>query len=375
MRILNLLHSRNFAGTEQMVLTLAHALEKTGKCEVFTAVKNKGILRQKYKDAGLRVLDIPTNGFFAKKRLAAWTRENKIDLIHTHLTGAARTGLWLHEKTGIPLVVHLHLTKNSPAYRKAAHAGTLIAISAHVARFYEKTAGIAPEKILHIPNATPVLESQTAARPRKECAAQIRREFQLPENARIFTLTGRVSPEKGHETLLRAMPAILAKHPGTHTLIIGNLQQKPAYARKLKKITQNLSLQKNIHFTGFRENILHYVRAADAQLVLSENEPFGLVLIEAMALGTPIIATNTGAIPEILENNTLGTLIPYGDATALSTALIKILENNTPFEEKAEHAKKRAQTLYSPETLAQNTLQLYEKLVLENCRKSNAAHS
>lgn len=362
MRILNLLHSRNFAGTEQLVLTLAHTLEKTGNCEVFTAVKNGGILKQKYKDAGLRILDIPTNGFFAKNRLAAWMRENKVDILHAHLTGAARMGVRLHEKTGVPLVTHLHLIKNALAYRKAARAGELIAISTEVARFYEKTAGIPAEKIHLIPNATTALEAPAASLPREECAAQIRRELQLPPSSRLFTLTGRVSPEKGHETLLRAMPAVLAKNPHAHVLIIGNLKQKPAYVRKLKKLAETLSLQKNIHFTGFRENILQCVRAAEAQFVLSKNEPFGLVVIEAMALGTPVIASNTGALPEILENATLGTLVPHGDATALSDAIVKILEDNTPFQKMAELAKNRTQTLYSPEILAQNTLQLYRKI-------------
>ena len=81
-----------------------------------------------------------------------------------------------------------------------------------------------------------------------------------------------------------------------------------------------------------------------------------------MALGTPVIASNTGALPEILENATLGTLVPHGDATALSDAIVKILEDNTPFQKMAELAKNRTQTLYSPEILAQNTLQLYRKI-------------
>lgn len=359
MRALQLIYSRNFAGSEQFVLTLGKALEAKG-VETFIATKSGGSLGARLVAEGLRVVDIPLNSFFAKRRLLKWVKDNRIDVIHAHLTHAARFAYWLHQKTGIPIVAHLHIYRNDPIYRKVANVGTLIAISKDIAEFYIKTANIPPQKIRTIYNATEAVYSPLCEKQREELAAELRNKLKLPQDARLIAFCGRVSPEKGHETVWRAMPRVLSLYPNAHLLVAGNLKQKPAFVKKLRKLRAQLGLEPNIHFLGFRDDVLRITRAAEMQLIPSKCEPFGLVAIEAMALGTPVIGSNTGAIPDILEDGDLGLITPYGDASELAAAIVSVFSNPEAARIKAEAARQKIQNFHTPEKMTKEILRVYK---------------
>ena len=361
MRILQLLYSRNFAGTEHSVLTLSKALVEAGH-EVVIAVKDKGILKEIYRRNNLRVATIPINTFLATRRIGDRAKQNKVNIIHAHLTEGTRMACKIHQRTQIPIVAHLRILRDDPAYRKAAQNGLLIANSSYTARFYEE-AGIPPGKIRTIPNATGAAASPVASTPKAALAAYFRHTLKLPAGARLISLPGRIASEKGHATLLRAMPEVLKKHPKAHVLIPGNLKQKPIHALRLFALQKQLSLKHNVHFLGFRTDVLAITRASEIQLVPSCCEPFGLVAIEAMAMETPVIGADSGAIPDILENQTLGTLFPYDDHAALAGIIISALDNPAPFQAKTALAKTRVLEIYNPATLAARVIAVYEELL------------
>lgn len=250
MKVLQLIYSRNFAGSERSVLTLSKALAAAG-CEVVVAVKDGGVLKERYQREGLRVIELPLNAFFIKRRLARWVKEHRIDVVHAHLTEATRLACDLHRRLGIPVVTHLRILRDAPAYHDAAKAGLLIANSAHTARYYIEEAGISPDRIRTIPNATLALNDPLASTPSDDLARDVRRELALPDDARLIILPGRIAPGKGHETLLYAMPVVLKQHPGAHILVAGNIDQKPRFVRKLLKLRDELGLKSRVHFLDF----------------------------------------------------------------------------------------------------------------------------
>jgi glycosyltransferase involved in cell wall biosynthesis len=364
MRVLQLVYSRNFAGTEQSVLTLSRALQAQGH-EVFVGTKSGGTLAERYGRERLKVIPLPLNAFFIGRRLAEYVRAARIDVIHAHLTEAARIACRVNRRTGVPMVTHLRILRNDPAYRVAARQGPLIANSEHTAEFYRGTGGIPPERIHVIPNATLAVHDPWAEFPVSEVAASVRQELRLPPTARLIAFPGRIAPEKGHETMLQALPAVLTRHPETHVIVVGNLGQKRSYRQRLLALRAQLGLERNVHFVGFRGDVLRFTRAAEAQLVLSKREPFGLVLIEAMAMGTALIGTDAGAIPAILEQGALGTLVPPEAPAAVTAALQLLLDEPARFRAKAEAARLRVRELYSPTTLATRVAQVYLEAIRE----------
>ena len=363
MRILQLIYSRNFAGSEQSVLTLSRALQAQGH-EVLVAVKSGGTLGERYRSDGLEVIPLPLNAFFVSWRLAKFAREARIDVIHSHLTEATRIARRVSRLTKIPMVAHLRILRDDPAYREAGCP--LIANSEHTAQFYREKAGVASERIRVVPNATPALHDPVADAPVEQLAETVRSELGVSPAARLIAFPGRIAPEKGHETMLRAMPAVLAQHPDTHVLVAGNLDLKPSYRRKLLKLRARLGLEGHVHFLGFQRNVLRFTRAAEAQLVLSKREPFGLVVIEAMAMCTPLIGADSGAIPSILEYGALGTLVPPEAPLAVAAALNCLLDQPAQFRAMAEAAKRRVWAQYSPEKLAERVVQVYEAAVQQD---------
>ncbi|MDR1496915.1 MAG: glycosyltransferase [Puniceicoccales bacterium] len=362
MKILHIVSTRHFAGTEQLVLTLASTLRNTEGCQSFLAVKRNSILGRRFKEIGLPVVPIPVNSLLAARRLAKWAEKNAIDIIHTHLTGAARIGLKIHKKTKLPLISHLHLLKDSPVYHAAAKVGVLVSISAHVTRFYKKL-GVPEERLYTIPNATNAFFSPIASIPKEKLAAQIRAEIGVSPDARLLVFPGRVSPEKGHELFFNALPEILFTHPDVHVLIVGDIRQKRIFYKKLKTLAVKTGIAPRVHFTGFRQDILRFIRAAEAQLVLSDNEPFGLVLIEGMAMQTPVFATNAGSFPDILQQGSLGTLIPPANPTALANTINSFLYDSQPVKTLSAAAYTAASRLYTPDVFAANTFALYNKIL------------
>jgi glycosyltransferase involved in cell wall biosynthesis len=358
MRILQLVHSRNFAGTEQSVLTLSRALQAEGH-EVLVGVKSRGILRERYAREGLAVIPLALDSFFITRRLAAFVQAAGIDVIHAHLTEATRLACRVHLLTGVPMVSHLRILRDDPAYHQAAALGLLIANSEHTGEFYRAEAGIAEARIRVIPNATRAVHDAWGEAPVAEVAAGVREELGLPATARLVCFPGRISPEKGHETMLRALPAVLARHPETHVLVLGDHTAKRAYARRLLALRAKLGLERHVHFLGFRGDVLRFTRAAEAQLVLSEREPFGLVVIEAMAMGTPVIGSETGAIPAILGHGAYGSMVSPQSSAGVAELLGNLLQAPAQFQAKAEAARRRVRELYSPQTLAARVLQVY----------------
>ena len=118
--------------------------------------------------------------------------------------------------------------------------------------------------------------------------------------------------------LVEAMPAILEAHPDAHCVLVGgDHAQEPDYPAFLRERIDGLSLTEKVTLTGLQSNVPKWMQAMDVIVHASDQEPFGIVVIEAMALGKPVVAGNAAGPTEVITEGVNGLLTPYGDAAAL----------------------------------------------------------
>ena len=138
-------------------------------------------------------------------------------------------------------------------------------------------------------------------------------------------MVGSVTPHKGHGDALLAVNFLKEKGINTRLRIVGD--GPAAEMAKLKELSRKLNISANVHFEGFREDINSVFFSSDATLVCSRQEAFGRVAVESMAAGTPVIGTNTGGLPEVVEDRITGFLYPPGDIPSLAEKIQTLLNN------------------------------------------------
>lgn len=161
--------------------------------------------------------------------------------------------------------------------------------------------------------------SQISSRRRLE----IRQELGIPADAVVVGIVGRLFAWKGHHLLLRALDEIMRDDPSVHGLIVGGGGHRPdeGYERYLRSLMNERRLERRVRFTGQVPDATPYVQAMDVFVNASSPEPFGLVLLEAMALGVPSVAVAAGGPGEIIEPGVSGLLAPTNDPSDLEASI------------------------------------------------------
>jgi glycosyltransferase involved in cell wall biosynthesis len=162
-------------------------------------------------------------------------------------------------------------------------------------------------------------------------------------------MAARLAAEKGVEVLLGALPAILSKYPNARVLFAGPFEQvlgEEAYARRLAPLFEQY--RNNWTFLGTlnQRELATFFRACDVVTVpsLNSTESFGLVQVEAMLCGTPSVASNLPGVRQPVIQTGMGKVVPIGDAAALATALLEIIDNPDTFHRSRAHVSERFST-------------------------------
>ena len=158
---------------------------------------------------------------------------------------------------------------------------------------------------------------------------EARHLLNLPAEAKIVGMLGRLRPWKGQERFLRIAAKILSQMPDTQFVIAGGdpFEVNDGYARGLPMYAKKLGIADKVAFTGQLNEVANVLAAMDIFVHPGDPEPFGLVNLEAMAMEKPIVAFAHGALPEIVEHNVTGVLVPPCDEDACAAAIIKLLRH------------------------------------------------
>jgi glycosyltransferase involved in cell wall biosynthesis len=152
---------------------------------------------------------------------------------------------------------------------------------------------------------------------------EARRDWGVPENAAVLVTVGGLVERKGFHRVIACMPELLETHPELHYVVVGSPGPEGDYSKELKRQVSELGLQDRVHFLGALppEGVCRALSAADVFVLSSRNEGWANVLLEAMACGLPVVASNVGGNAEVVCRPELGAIVPFDDHASLVTAL------------------------------------------------------
>jgi glycosyltransferase involved in cell wall biosynthesis len=155
----------------------------------------------------------------------------------------------------------------------------------------------------------------------QEACCTLPEEYGMEPGSQIVGVVARLEPEKGHPTLLEAWPQVLRVVPDAYLLIVGEGSRRDA----LEAQARELRIAHRVVFTGRRDDVPAVTAALDVAVLPSYREAQGLTILEAMALSRPVVASNVGGIPEMVQDGVTGLLVPPHDADALAAAITRLL--------------------------------------------------
>ncbi|WP_263382466.1 glycosyltransferase family 4 protein [Granulicella arctica] len=160
-------------------------------------------------------------------------------------------------------------------------------------------------------------------------ASMFREELGLTGEDFLICAVGMINPRKGLTGLLDAFKDVYLAVPSAHLAVVGApiFNRDDLYLAEIRDQAHRLGIEDRVHFTGPRSDVPNVLRSADLLVLNALVEPFGLVLIEAMSSGTPVLATRVGGIPEIITDNETGYLVAPSDPIALATRLLQVIDD------------------------------------------------
>jgi glycosyltransferase involved in cell wall biosynthesis len=193
--------------------------------------------------------------------------------------------------------------------------------------------------------------------------AEAREILGLPPDGPLIGIVGRLQRWKGIHVFVQAMVQVLETHPEAHAVIVGGAHDlEPDYPEVVDGLIHKHRVQDRILWVGFQKNIPLWMQAMDIVVHASDKEPFGIVIIEAMALGKPVIAGAEGGPAEIITNEMNGLLVPFGQPHLLAKAIRRYLDD-TVFSEQIGHAAVQRAEDFSHEEFANSFVAQLREIV------------
>lgn len=283
-------------------------------------------------------------------RLTVWARRRGVDVVHcTEKSRETLAAYALSRLIGAHLTVHLHVAV-APWFRRSTswvmrRADRLVAISESV-RASAIAAGYPDQQIRVALNALCPQSDPASLSPQDR--DDVRAEFGLGNEARLVTIVARLNPWKGHRDLFAAVARIVPEMPDVTVLVVGGGEHRAA----LEAIAEDLGLAAHIRFTGFRDDALRLIHAADVFAMPSAGEPFGLVYLEAMRCNVPVVASDDGGTPEVVVDGATGLLSPAGNVDALTANLRRLLADAALRTRLGAAGRQRVDEHFQPDRLA-----------------------
>jgi glycosyltransferase involved in cell wall biosynthesis len=353
-RVLFLDHTAAQSGAEIAMLNLVRHLDRRKVTPVVVFGTGGPVVEQMRAFAETHVLPLPVAVATAKKdslgiaslfrfratlgglayiwRLAKFIRKNEVDLVHTNSLKADLIGGLAARISGRRLIWHVR-DRIDDDYLPPSVVQTFRLLSRWVPHFVIANSGATLESLY--PGGRP--DSSLPSRANRGGPSAVVHDgtpWPFPakrtlESNGLFRigLVGRISPWKGQHIFLRAAALVRQSFPHARFFIVGAaLFGEAEYEREVRSLTESLGISNLVTFTGFRSDVQNMI--ADMDLIVhasTTGEPFGQVIIEGMAAGKPIVATDGGGVPEIVEDGKTGILVPMGDFQAMADAITRIL--------------------------------------------------
>lgn len=297
-------------------------------------------------------------------------RKNPFDIVHAHDWMVCDAAWVLKKGFGIPLISTMHATEagrmkgihsdlqryiNQMEWRLTFESWRVIVNSQHMQSELQNQFSMPADKISVIPNGIDpeIFDFDFDPHP-------LRNQF-ANEYERIVLYVGRMVMEKGVQVMLHAVKAVEYECPGTKFLCVGT----GYYLDELKGLADRLGVNHDVKFLGYvsDHDLLRLYKVADVVCIPSIYEPFGIVALEGMAAKVPVVTSDTGGLPDFVENFRNGITTYTDNAESLAWGLLQVLRNPELAESLKEEGYKRVSTIYNWKIIAQHTLEVYEEVL------------
>jgi glycosyltransferase involved in cell wall biosynthesis len=374
-------------GAAQVVLSNAAGLDKSRFKSTIVCGPESGSEGDCFEDArrhGVPVHIIPSlvrdispvKDLKALLNMIDILRRTRVDIVHTHTSKAGVLGRFAAAISGIRAVVHSphgHIfgkDANIPGVtgrplRKAffyfleraaaPQARKIVTLTARNRNDHIALGLASPSKLSVLHNAVDV-DCFEAAKPKRDA---MRAELGYEPDDCVIGIIGRLTSEKGHKSLLEAFCTVSKKMPKVRLLVVGGGPLRG----ELERAARELELDDCVRFLGVREDVPELMSASDIVALASTYEGLGIVLLEAMALGKPVVATRVGGVPEIVVGGETGLLVGPNDPQAMADAIERLARDENMCARMGNAGKKRVQESFTMPIMLKRLEKLYEDVL------------
>ena len=326
-RVVEVLATGSNGGAQEHLYSLLTRIDAS-RFDVSVVSLSNGSAVRKLQRAGVQVLvlDDPDDAI-AVGALTAHLAAIRPDIVHNHMYRAELVGTRAaialgeigHRRPYVVSTVHSSRVRSAEdreqLRRLTPHMDQLIAVSRAMERkLHDEARTGAPIQLIY--NGVDLQRYD-----HQEPCCTLPEEYGMEPGSKLVGVVARLEPEKGHPTLFEAWPAVLRAVPDAYLLVIGEGSRREA----LEMLARDLRIAHRVVFTGRRDDVPAVTAALDVAVLPSYREAQGLTILEAMALSRPVVASNVGGIPEMIEDGVTGLLVEPHDADGLARAITRLL--------------------------------------------------
>jgi len=364
LRTLFVIDELDIGGTEQQILETVRRIDRD-RFEPFVCCFRHGAKAREIESLGVPVLHEPKRlkadpGLVL--RLAAMMKRERFDIVQTYLWTANTWARLAARLAGIRWVVASERNVDiwEETYKRvvgrflARSTDRIIANSEAVRQYLLKRGGLDADKVVTIYNGV------NFDRFRTPCDPRVRRaELGIADDVVLAGCLARVEPAKDHGTLLQAMALISNRLPKLHLALIGGGTEED----RLRHMARDLGIGERVHFVGFRTDAAEWLQSVDISVLSSVKEGLSNTVLESMAAGKPVVATDVGGNAEVIVENETGFLVPARAPSELGAAIARVAGSPETIASFGRAGRRRVDALFTVESMVTHTERLYLDLV------------
>ena len=350
-------HSRMLGGGEHSFIEVLSLVRERWKTLAVIPAAGELARRLACHELEIKIVPMPAvrpwnalDAFVALRAIRSVCRQTDAQLIYANGTRAAVYGGLVARCLKLPLVWHCRVAERAPiADRLLTGLCTKIVVNSHATA--RRFAGNVRQKVSVIYNGFDL--AQLRRKPSAGPAV-------IQDSWKTILTVGRVSRLKRHDLILAAFEAIAGADPDLHLVCVGDRDRhEENWWQALQEKTGRSAYSDRIHWIGKVDDVRPWYRAAAVMVLASDHESFGRVLVEAMSVGLPVVATRVGGIPEIIRHGQDGLLVPAGEAGPIARSLQTILSDSDLRQRLVESGRMRSER-FDRRLLAEKIIQLFD---------------